>query len=72
MIMRCISCNTLLTDYEITRKYKSTGAYIDLCVSCGAYIGEVELDDRKDLKWLIDEVPEEMDYVQDETLFNAK
>jgi len=32
-------------------------------VSCGAYIGEVELDDRKDLKWLIDEVPEELDHV---------
>jgi hypothetical protein len=54
--MRCISCNDLLSDYETTRKYRSTGVYLDLCVSCGSYVSEIEIDARKDLKWLIDDV----------------
>lgn len=31
--MKCLSCNTLLTDFEATRKY-TTGAYVDLCNNC--------------------------------------
>lgn len=32
--MRCLSCNCVLTDKEATRKYASSGTFIDLCDSC--------------------------------------
>lgn len=32
--MRCISCNTLLNDFESTRKLESTGGYLDMCNKC--------------------------------------
>lgn len=32
--MRCLSCNKLLTPFESTRKYASTGEFLDLCNGC--------------------------------------
>lgn len=32
--MRCLSCNVILTDKEATRKYASSGTFIDLCDNC--------------------------------------
>lgn len=32
--MRCIACNANLSDKESTRKYASTGHFIDLCDHC--------------------------------------
>jgi hypothetical protein len=54
--MRCISCNDLLSDYETTRKYRSTGVFLDLCSGCSSYVSEIEIEARRDLKWLIDDV----------------
>jgi len=31
--MKCLSCDTILSDFEACRKY-STGQYIDLCNRC--------------------------------------
>lgn len=36
--MRCLSCNCQLNDHEATRKYASTGTFIDLCDRCFGYI----------------------------------
>jgi len=46
--MKCLACDIILTDFEATRKYKSTGEYVELCDSCieGA---EYEVIIRKDL-----------------------
>ena len=38
--MRCLSCDCLLFGHEITRKYKSTGEYIDLCDNCFSEISD--------------------------------
>lgn len=38
--MRCLSCNTLLNDREATRKYASSGTFIDLCNGCFATIAD--------------------------------
>ena len=35
--MRCLSCDTTLTNRETSRKYAS-GKYIDLCNKCFSYI----------------------------------
>ena len=32
--MRCLSCNKILTDFESTRKFASTGEFLDLCNRC--------------------------------------
>lgn len=38
--MRCLSCNTRLSNRESTRKYSSSGTFIDLCDRCFGYIAE--------------------------------
>lgn len=32
--MRCLACNIILSDKEATRKYASTGQFVDLCDHC--------------------------------------
>lgn len=32
--MRCLACNKNLSDKESTRKYASTGTFVDLCDGC--------------------------------------
>lgn len=44
--MRCLSCDTILTDQEATRKYASSGTFIDLCNKCFSTIA----DDIPDLE----------------------
>ena len=55
--MRCLSCNNVLSDYESTRKYKSTKTFIDLCTSCfiQSDLKLSEVTDRLDLKHNSDE-----------------
>lgn len=44
--MRCTICNTLLTQYETSRRYNSghelEGTFVDLCGSCLVSITECE------------------------------
>jgi len=48
--MRCLSCNTRLTQYESTVKSHTTGDFLDLCMKCFESIRhEVEIEDRPDL-----------------------
>jgi hypothetical protein len=32
--MKCLACDDILTDREATRKYASSGKFIDLCDKC--------------------------------------
>lgn len=38
--MRCLACDKRLNDSEATRKYASTGSFVDLCNRCFAYVAE--------------------------------
>jgi hypothetical protein len=38
--MRCLSCDRKLNDYERTRKYASSGTFVDLCNRCFAEIAD--------------------------------
>jgi hypothetical protein len=38
--MRCLACNCQLSDHESTRKYASSGQYVDLCDNCFATVEE--------------------------------
>lgn len=38
--MRCLSCDQRLNDREATRKYSSSGTFVDLCDRCFATVAE--------------------------------
>jgi hypothetical protein len=38
--MRCLSCDRKLSDYESTRKYASSGSFVDLCNRCFSEVSE--------------------------------
>ena len=38
--MRCLACNTELSDYEATRKSSSSNEFLDLCNTCYKSINE--------------------------------
>lgn len=38
--MRCLACNCRLNDKESTRKYLSSGTFVDLCDPCFTYVEE--------------------------------
>jgi len=37
-MMRCISCNEVLSDYEASRRSVRTRQYLDLCNDCFKYV----------------------------------
>lgn len=39
-IIRCISCNKQLNDSEATRKYASSGTFVDLCDRCFSHVAD--------------------------------
>lgn len=44
--MRCLSCDRKLNDYESTRRYASSGDFVDLCNRCFSFVA----DDIPDLE----------------------
>lgn len=66
--MRCLSCDKRLNEREATRKYSSSGSFIDLCDRCFATVAE-EIPDIEENGNEIDLDPEdgvvdEWDYQQ--------
>lgn len=50
-LMRCLSCNCILSDYEATRKSAHTNTYIDLCNRCYGHIqDDMDVIERPDLE----------------------
>lgn len=46
---RCIACDKILTDYELTRKSVETGEFIDLCSNCYKYVkDDLQVIDNED------------------------
>ena len=45
--MRCLSCDKRLNNRESTRKYASSGTFVDLCDRCFSYVAE-EIPDVAD------------------------
>jgi hypothetical protein len=38
--MRCKSCDTILNDYDLKRKCRETGEFLDLCGTCYSHSEE--------------------------------
>lgn len=41
--MRCVACNKILNNYELTRKFTDSKEFVDLCGGCGKFLIEDEL-----------------------------
>jgi hypothetical protein len=60
--MRCLSCDSILSDFEATRKGAFSGQYIDMCNSCFNTINDNVLSiDRSDLEHDSDSFDQELD-----------
>lgn len=57
--MRCLACDKRLNDRESTRKYASSGTFVDLCDRCFSTISE-------DVPDVDGEVPEDFEDEEDE------
>ena len=55
--MRCLACDTNLSDFESTRKHHETGEFIDLCNKCFSTIQSdvTDIEEREDLRHVDDE-----------------
>jgi len=48
--MRCLACNEILTEFESTIKYTTSGKFLDLCGKCRSYVtNSLDTTERYDL-----------------------
>ncbi len=38
--MRCVACDKILNDYELTRRFTGSGEFVDLCGNCSRFLVE--------------------------------
>ena len=41
--MRCVACDKILTEYELTKKYDRSGEFVDMCNECSRFLVEDDL-----------------------------
>jgi hypothetical protein len=41
--MRCVACDKILTDYELTKKFSGSGEFVDMCNECSRFLAEDDL-----------------------------
>ncbi len=41
--MRCVACDKIMTDYELTKKFSSSGEFVDMCNDCRRLLVEYVL-----------------------------
>ena len=64
--MRCLSCNTILSSFEATRKYVDSQEFVDLCNYRFKEIGDtLVVDERFDLMGEADEISDVDNYDED-------
>lgn len=57
--MKCLACDVILTPFEATRRYKSSGDCVDLCNACFRPIADqIPVSIRPDLADLPDDSDE--------------
>ena len=56
--MKCVACDSIMTDFEATRKSKTTGQFLDLCEDCFKEVSDdiIDVEERADLKQLEHEI----------------
>ena len=41
--MRCGACDKIMTNYELTKKFSSSGEFVDMCNECSRFLVEDDL-----------------------------
>ena len=41
--MRCVACDKIMTDYELTKKFSGSGEFVDMCNECSRFLVEDDL-----------------------------
>jgi hypothetical protein len=41
--MRCVACDKIMTDYELTKKFSNSGEFVDMCNECSRFLAEDDL-----------------------------
>jgi hypothetical protein len=41
--MRCVACDKIMTDYELTKKFSNSGEFVDMCNECSRFLADDDL-----------------------------
>jgi hypothetical protein len=41
--VRCVACDKIMTDYELTKKFSGSGEFVDMCNECSRFLVEDDL-----------------------------
>ncbi len=41
--MRCVACDKIMTDYELTKRFSGSGEFVDMCNDCSRFLIEDNL-----------------------------
>ena len=66
--MRCIACDKIMTDYELTKKFGGSGEFVDLCNECSRFLADDDLTAIGNLDYADLYDLEEIKYVEDGSL----
>jgi len=63
--VRCIACDKILNDFELTKKYASSGQFIDMCNRCSAFLSDDHVLVEGNVSYASIADLEELAYVED-------
>jgi hypothetical protein len=52
--VRCVACNKMLNEYELTRKFTGSGEFVDLCGNCSRFLIEDDVTIEGNLDYVED------------------
>lgn len=66
--MRCVACDKVLSNYELTKKFSGSGEFVDMCNECSRFLVDDDLTAVGNLDYADLYDLEEIKYVADEQL----
>jgi hypothetical protein len=66
--MRCVACDKVLSNYELTKKFSGSGKFVDMCNECSRFLVDDDLTAVGNLDYADLYDLEEIKYVADEQL----
>lgn len=66
--MRCVACDKILTEYELTKKFSGSGEFVDMCNECSRFLADDDLTALGNMDYASLSDLEEIKDVEDGTL----
>tara|TARA_R100001510_G_scaffold49887_1_gene48505 strand:+ start:2701 stop:2946 length:246 start_codon:yes stop_codon:yes gene_type:complete len=66
--MRCVACDKVLSNYELTKKFSGSGQFVDMCNDCSRFLADDDLTAIGNLDYADLYDLEGVKYVEDEPL----